>query len=123
MKGQTSHLMCVCVAIEMGFFYMVKCLWGSFRTSDRNHHEEADFPAVHLFLFWGRFFFNMAPQGGAFGWTVGVLAVWKWLRREESTLFGVLVVQIKPQLEKLLNLHDDSLTKETAKQQENGTQD
>ncbi|CAJ1392179.1 unnamed protein product [Effrenium voratum] len=30
----------------------------------------------------------------------------------ESTLFGVLVVQIKPQLEKLLNLHDDSLTKE-----------
>jgi len=30
----------------------------------------------------------------------------------ESTLFGVLVVQIKPQLEKLLNLADDSLTKE-----------
>ncbi|CAK9075906.1 LanC-like protein 2 (Testis-specific adriamycin sensitivity protein) [Durusdinium trenchii] len=30
----------------------------------------------------------------------------------ESTLFGVLVVQIKPQLEKLLNLPDDSLTKE-----------
>lgn len=30
----------------------------------------------------------------------------------ESTLFGVCVVQIKPQLEKLLNLPDDSLTKE-----------
>lgn len=30
----------------------------------------------------------------------------------ESTLFGVVVVQIKPQLEKLLNLPDDSLTKE-----------
>ncbi|CAE7722643.1 CPK5 [Symbiodinium pilosum] len=30
----------------------------------------------------------------------------------ESTLFGILVVQIKPQLEKLLNLPDDSLTKE-----------
>merc|ERR1719223_714827 len=30
----------------------------------------------------------------------------------ESTLFGVLVVQIKPQLEKVLNLHEDSLTKE-----------
>merc|ERR1719456_704588 len=30
----------------------------------------------------------------------------------ESTLFGVLVVQIKPQLEKLLNLPEDSLTKE-----------
>ncbi|CAE7292036.1 unnamed protein product, partial [Symbiodinium necroappetens] len=30
----------------------------------------------------------------------------------ESTLFAVLVVQIKPQLEKLLNLADDSLTKE-----------
>lgn len=29
-----------------------------------------------------------------------------------STLFGVCVVQIKPQLEKLLNLPDDSLTKE-----------
>ena len=33
-------------------------------------------------------------------------------RAQESTLFGVLVVQIKPQLEKLLNLPDDSLTKE-----------
>eukprot|EP00434_Breviolum_minutum_P009820 symbB.v1.2.008649.t1/scaffold540.1/size189765/14 len=30
----------------------------------------------------------------------------------ESTLFGVLVVQIKPQLERLLNLPSDSLTKE-----------
>lgn len=30
----------------------------------------------------------------------------------ESTLFGVCVIQIKPQLEKLLNLNDDSLTKE-----------
>merc|ERR1719502_1068608 len=30
----------------------------------------------------------------------------------ESTLFGLLVVQIKPQLEKVLNLPDDSLTKE-----------
>merc|ERR1712151_1458998 len=30
----------------------------------------------------------------------------------ESTLFGVLVIQIKPQLEKVLNLPDDSLTKE-----------
>jgi len=30
----------------------------------------------------------------------------------ESTLFGVLVIQIKPQLEKVLNLADDSLTKE-----------
>ncbi|CAE7258025.1 unnamed protein product [Symbiodinium necroappetens] len=30
----------------------------------------------------------------------------------ESTLFGVTVVQIKPQLEKLLNLAEDSLTKE-----------
>lgn len=31
-----------------------------------------------------------------------------------STLFGVAVVQIKPQLEKLLKLPDDSLTKEIA---------
>jgi hypothetical protein len=30
----------------------------------------------------------------------------------ESTLFGVLIIQIKPQMEKLLNLADDSLTKE-----------
>jgi len=30
----------------------------------------------------------------------------------ESTLFGVLVIQIKPQLEKVLNLAPDSLTKE-----------
>merc|ERR1712224_263070 len=30
----------------------------------------------------------------------------------ESTLFGVLVVQIRPQLEKVLNLQPDSLTKE-----------
>lgn len=30
----------------------------------------------------------------------------------ESTLFGVLVIQIKPQLERVLNLPDDSLTKE-----------
>ena len=30
----------------------------------------------------------------------------------ESTLFGVCVIQIKPQLEKLLNLTPDSLTKE-----------
>jgi hypothetical protein len=30
----------------------------------------------------------------------------------ESTLFGVCVVQIKPQLERLLRLPDDALTKE-----------
>jgi hypothetical protein len=30
----------------------------------------------------------------------------------ESTLFGILVIQIKPQLEKVLRLPDDSLTKE-----------
>jgi len=30
----------------------------------------------------------------------------------ESTLFGILVVQIKPQLERVLNLPEDSLTKE-----------
>ena len=30
----------------------------------------------------------------------------------ESTLFGICVIQIKPQLEKLLKLHPDSLTKE-----------
>eukprot|EP00971_Amphidinium_carterae_P225034 4463973-Amphidinium_carterae.1 len=30
----------------------------------------------------------------------------------ESTLFGILVIQIKPQLEKVLNLPPDSLTKE-----------
>lgn len=29
-----------------------------------------------------------------------------------STLFGIVVIQIKPQLEKLLNLPQDSLTKE-----------
>jgi hypothetical protein len=32
----------------------------------------------------------------------------------ESTLFGVCVIQIKPALEKVLNLPDDSLTKEIA---------
>ncbi len=31
-----------------------------------------------------------------------------------STLFGVCVLQIKPQLEKLLNLPNDALTKEIA---------
>ena len=31
-----------------------------------------------------------------------------------STLFAIAVVQIKPQLEKLLNLPNDSLTKEPA---------
>jgi len=36
----------------------------------------------------------------------------------ESTLFGVLVIQIKPQLEKVLNLPDDSLTKEIKLTQE-----
>jgi len=36
----------------------------------------------------------------------------------ESTLFGVLVVQIKPQLEKVLNLTADSLTKEIKLTQE-----
>jgi len=36
----------------------------------------------------------------------------------ESTLFGVLVLHIKPQLEKLLNLFPDALTKEVALQQE-----
>merc|ERR1719201_2313448 len=30
----------------------------------------------------------------------------------ESTLFGILVIQTKPQLERVLNLPDDSLTKE-----------
>merc|ERR1719443_1694483 len=30
----------------------------------------------------------------------------------ESTLFGIVVIQIKPQLEKVLNLPEDSLTKE-----------
>ena len=30
----------------------------------------------------------------------------------ESTLFGVCIIQIKPQLEKLLKLPNDSLTKE-----------
>merc|ERR1719146_502361 len=30
----------------------------------------------------------------------------------ESTLFGILVMPVKPQLEKVLNLPDDSLTKE-----------
>src|SRR5690242_12719707 len=32
----------------------------------------------------------------------------------ESTLFGVCVIQIKPALEKVLNLPDDALTKEIA---------
>ena len=32
----------------------------------------------------------------------------------ESTLFGVLVVQVKPQLELVLNLPPDTLTKEVA---------
>jgi hypothetical protein len=32
----------------------------------------------------------------------------------ESSLFGIVVIQLKPQLEKLLNLPDDSLTKEIA---------
>merc|ERR1719174_1597370 len=36
----------------------------------------------------------------------------------ESTLFGILVIQIKPQLEKVLNLQDDSLTKEIKLTQE-----
>merc|ERR1711970_1614123 len=36
----------------------------------------------------------------------------------ESTLFGVLVIQIKPQLEKVLNLPEDSLTKEIKLTQE-----
>merc|ERR1712003_443391 len=36
----------------------------------------------------------------------------------ESTLFGILVVQIKPQLERVLNLADDSLTKEIKLTQE-----
>lgn len=36
----------------------------------------------------------------------------------ESTLFGVLVIQIKPQLEKVLNLPQDSLTKEIKLTQE-----
>merc|ERR1719183_1187884 len=36
----------------------------------------------------------------------------------ESTIFGVLVIQIKPQLEKVLNLPDDSLTKEIKLTQE-----
>merc|ERR1712217_941623 len=36
----------------------------------------------------------------------------------ESTLFGVLVIHIKPQLEKVLNLPDDSLTKEIKLTQE-----
>jgi len=36
----------------------------------------------------------------------------------ESTLFGVLVIQIKPQLERVLNLPNDSLTKEIKLTQE-----
>merc|ERR1719428_1503355 len=36
----------------------------------------------------------------------------------ESTLFGVLVIQIKPQLEKVLNLPEDSLAKEIKLTQE-----
>jgi hypothetical protein len=36
----------------------------------------------------------------------------------ESTLFGILVIQIKPQLEKVLNLPDDCLTKEIKLTQE-----
>lgn len=36
----------------------------------------------------------------------------------ESTLFGILVIQIKPQLEKVLKLPDDSLTKEIKLTQE-----
>merc|ERR1719446_1266987 len=36
----------------------------------------------------------------------------------QSTLFGVLVIQIKPQLEKVLNLPEDSLTKEIKLSQE-----
>jgi len=36
----------------------------------------------------------------------------------ESTLFGILVIQIKPQLERVLNLPDDSLTKEIKLTQE-----
>jgi len=36
----------------------------------------------------------------------------------ESSLFGILVIQIKPQLERVLNLPDDSLTKEIKLTQE-----
>merc|ERR1719321_881973 len=36
----------------------------------------------------------------------------------ESTLFGICIIQIKPQLEKVLNLPDDSLTKEIKLTQE-----
>merc|ERR1719414_1423214 len=36
----------------------------------------------------------------------------------ESTLFGILVIQIKPQLERVLNLAADSLTKEIKLTQE-----
>ena len=36
-------------------------------------------------------------------------------QKPNPRLFAVLVVQIKPQLEKLLNLADDSLTKDTQK--------
>merc|ERR1719502_658220 len=36
----------------------------------------------------------------------------------ESTLFGILVIQIKPQLERVLRLPDDSLTKEIKLTQE-----
>merc|ERR1719380_463736 len=36
----------------------------------------------------------------------------------ESTLFGILVIQIKPQLERVLNLPPDSLTKEIKLTQE-----
>ena len=32
----------------------------------------------------------------------------------EATLFGLCVIQIKPQMERLLRLGDDALTKETA---------
>jgi len=50
---------------------------------------------------------SLSPVQRAFAKEVRALQI-------ESTLFGVLVVQVKPQLEKVLNLPPDSLTKEIA---------
>merc|ERR1712039_144456 len=48
---------------------------------------------------------SLAPQQQAFAKAFRSMQL-------ESTLFGVLVIQVKPQLEKVLNLPADSLTKE-----------
>merc|ERR1719487_2545577 len=54
---------------------------------------------------------SLSPQQQAFAKAFRAMQL-------ESTLFGILVVQIKPQLEKVLNLPDDSLTKEIKLTQE-----